>query len=534
MNNGSGNGQPIDVDPAAGLEQPGGPEAMNIDNSGTALTAGPSTAALNAAGPADSSLLSALNAVNTPTHSALTAATPTTLAAARTPTAPTLSANPALDLGVAALTNPEFVQALGIVSQALLAAQAASTPSPHSYAGALGSAAGGSGAGPSAAGAGSGFGGVAVAAAAAVSEMHGLASGTGMVHGQTRGMALTASAHAPVSAAMAGAAPLIGGMRRRAQIDKRYPMPEKFTPPKDHKAESVAYVEKYVHDLKSYVLFGVPDDIPAYLTFSQTSTGTFDLVQQMAAEHAHSPLSIDAVCDRIMKRYMPTVDRATDARMRLLNNQVVMKQGELLSEYRARFLAELALAQGAGRPAMSEEDKMLLYRRGMTPALVDACILNHESQRLDTFDAVHTYAEGCETKMRMQQSSSIGRSVARASVMQTGGNAHGRGKPARQSGGGGAKTRALNSFGPARPGVDSRGGRGNGWHNQGRKRGRDDTHHRHSNQPSTCRDMHGMLLTKAQLFTLFEEGKCWYCKENVGSPPSHMGATCPRNPNRRG
>ena len=52
MNNGSTTGQPIDGEQATGLEQTD-PVAMNIDTSGAALTAGTSTAALNAAGSAD-------------------------------------------------------------------------------------------------------------------------------------------------------------------------------------------------------------------------------------------------------------------------------------------------------------------------------------------------------------------------------------------------------------------------------------------------------------------------------------------------
>lgn len=557
MSNDALSSQPIDEELAAGVEQHGGPEAMDTEVPTAALTADAHTAALSAATPFADGLITS----GTPLPNALTAvgtSTPGTLnntqiripvrsspaqAASALPTSTPAAISPS-NVEIAALLTPSLVQGLAALAQALTASATVPATTTQSYAGAVGSAAGGSGAGPSAAGTGSGMGGLAVAAAVPVS---GHASGLGMVHGQTRGMALTAPASAPVPVAMTGAAPLTGGMHR-PRVDKRYPMPDKFTPPKDHKPESVGYVEKYVHDLKSYVLYGVPEDIPAYLTFSQTSTGTFELVQQLAAEHACAPLSIDAVCDRIMKRYMPTVDRATDARMRLLNNQVVMKQGELLSEYRARFLAELALAQGAGRSAMSEEDKMLLYRRGMTPELSDACVVDAVAQRLDTFDAVHTYAEGFETRMRVQKTSSLGRSAARALVMQTGGDAHGRGKQPRQSGGGNGGRRALNAFGPsagARPGSDSRGGArpgsdsrghrggGGGWQNQGRKRGRDENH-RHSNQPSTCRDMHGMLLTKAQLFTLFEDGKCWYCKERVGSPPSHTGATCPRNPDRRG
>ena len=339
----------------------------------------------------------------------------------------------------------------------------------------------------------------------------------------------------------------------------RYPTPKEFVPPTDHKADSIQYVEKYMFDLKSYVKYGVAADVPPYLTFSQTSTGTFDLVQEMAARDEALPegehMPIDEVCRLIAKRYLPSIDRATDARMRLLGGEVTMRADELLGEYKARFLAELALsARGSSHPPMADCDQMLLYRRGMTADLRDACVTDAQARRLDTFDEVHQYAEAHETRVRMRRG--VQRSATQAMIMHANpaptparaptptamtmqGNAGGRGRDRTARGRGGGRSAApgrappqADRGGPSQPRSPGFGGRGGG---RGDKRGRErdnDGYERGrpragTNASSGRTNRQGLQLTKQQFFSLLDQQRCWYCGDPVGQPPQHTGDTCP-------
>ena len=180
----------------------------------------------------------------------------------------------------------------------------------------------------------------------------------------------------------------------------KFPVPATFVPPTEHDAAAVVYIDKYILDFRSYVTYGMDSDIPPVLTFSLTSEGTFDLVKEMLAkEQARldgSKLTLDEVCDMIIERYMPVRDLATEARLRLLNGAVTMKPGERLSEYYARFNAEVSKT-GTG---MSEEDKLLLYRRGMLDSLSSECICDPAARRLATLAEVHKYALAAETRIQ--------------------------------------------------------------------------------------------------------------------------------------
>jgi hypothetical protein len=351
--------------------------------------------------------------------------------------------------------------------------------------------------------------------------------------------------------------------RDGAPADKRsalrYPAPKEFVPPTDHKADSIMYVEKYLFDLKSYVKYGVAADVPPFLTFSQTSTGTFDLVQEMAARDEALPegehMPIEEVCRLIAKRYLPSIDRATDARMRLLGGEVTMRADELLGEYKARFLAELALsARGSSHPPMADCDKMLLYRRGMTADLRDACVTDAQARRLDTFDEVHLYAEAHETRVRMRRG--VQRSATQAMIMHANPDPapaaaptpavmtmQGRGRRNERGGGRGrgrsaAPSRAPHGGdggGPSQPRSPGFGGRGGRNGGRGDKRGRErdnDGFERGrpragTNASSGRTNRQGLLLTKQQFFTLLDQQRCWYCGDPVGQPPQHTGDTCP-------
>lgn len=350
------------------------------------------------------------------------------------------------------------------------------------------------------------------------------------------------SAPASYAAAVTAAGQVIDGRGMR-RSDKRYPMPEKFVPPLDHGPESIQYIEKYLHDLRSYVRYGVDESVPPYLTFSQTSTGTFALVQQMADIEATLPtgshLTIDEVCDKIAHRYLPSIDRATDARMRLLTGALTMKPGELLSEYKGRFLAELALSTRHGRPPMSEEDKLLLYRHGMTPELREACIHDPNANRLDTFDKVHSFAEAAETRLRDARNANgavTARTAARALYMQgtQGSLPAGRGGRGGRGGAGG-RGHGGRHAGRGAPGRDGgRGGRGGGRGGVKRQRehvaapdGFFDVRRHADARDSGKTNKLGMRLTRGQLFQLMDQQRCYYCGNRVGNPPAHVGDQCP-------
>lgn len=385
--------------------------------------------------------------------------------------------------------------------------------------------------------------------------------------------AVTAAGPVPTFAAVTAATsdqvttPCFAGMDRNAvsgkrSEPKRYPPPKEFVPPVDHRASSITYVEKYLFDLKNYAQYGMASDVPPFLAFSQTSTGTFELVQEMAARDEAMPegthMPIDEVCAMIARRYLPSIDRSLDARMRLLGGEIVMRGDEMLAAYKARFLSELALAtRGAGQTPMSEFDKMLLYRNGMAEELKDACVSDAQARRLTDFEEVHMFAEAMETRIRMRRGVPA-RSAAQAMTMQTnfppapapvptaymmqsGGRGRGRGLGGR----GGVATgrgspRALDRAGPSNArggGRAPRGGHAGGRGNRGVDRRRDDGferarpyHRAGTNAPSGKINSQGVPLTKMQFFTLLDQHRCWYCAAEVGSPPSHVGDTCPRRP----
>lgn len=201
---------------------------------------------------------------------------------------------------------------------------------------------------------------------------------------------------------------LIAALEARANVrperprPKRFPQPAPFVPPTTLNDDAVMAVEKYLTDLTNYVRYGVEDDIPPYVTFSQTSSNTYALVQEMAKANAASEtagngaLTVGQVCTMVRARYLPGVDLAQQARSRLLNHEVVQGPTESLGEYHARFMMEV----NRGANDMAEADRVHLYRTGMLPDLRAACYSDLHANVLTSFAEVHRYALNAENRKR--------------------------------------------------------------------------------------------------------------------------------------